>query len=132
MRIKISTFLFLILICFFSCQKTDINGDLDGEWEVMSVTPSPPMWDKDERIFYNFGQHVCQLTVYGGPFTEGNMTYNGEEMNLDFPFIDTPSKELQIKQYGIYSNPVSFKVHFESKTRLVLSNDESTVILRKF
>lgn len=121
-----------ILIFLVSCQKTPINGNLDGEWEVMEVIPSPPDWGKETRLFYNFGHHVCQLTVYGGPFTLGNLAYNGEEMTLEFPFINTPVQELQLKQYGIFSNPVSFNVSFESKTRIILSNEESTVILRKF
>lgn len=134
---KILSFLVpaLILVCCFvttGCQKLPINGNLDGEWEVMEVTPAPPEWDVDTRIFYNFSRHVCQLTVYGYPFTVGNLSYNGETIWLDFPYIETPAEELQLKQYGIYSNPVSFDVYFEGKSRMILKNSESTVVLRKF
>lgn len=122
----------LFAISLSSCQKKPINGWLDGEWEVMEVTPAPPQWDQDLRIFYNFSRTVCQLTVYGGPFTAGNMVYDGEFLYIDFPLIKTPEEELTLKQYGIYSNPVSFKVEFDGKKRLILSNDQSLVILRKF
>lgn len=131
-------FLQFSLLCIFlsviltGCQKTPINGDLDGEWEVMEVYPDPPEWDKDLRIFYNFSRSACQLTQYGGPFTLGNLVYEGSTITLKFPFIHTESEELQLKQYGIYSNPVSFEVEFQGKRKLILSNEESTVILKKF
>lgn len=116
-----------------TCQKTPINGDLDGEWEVMEVYPEPPAWSQpDLRFFYNFSRNVCQLTVYGGSFTLGNLTYDDVRIDLYFPFIENENQELQLKQYGIYTNPVSFDVYFENKNRLILSNEESTVVLRKF
>lgn len=128
---------FFLLISFIgyltlSCQKKAINGSLDGEWEVIQVTPVPPEWGKDTRIFYNFSRDVCQLTEYGLPFTVGNMVYNGETMTLYFPFIDSSDKELQLKQYGIYRNPITLDVIFEGKSRLTLTNDEVRIDLKKF
>lgn len=126
-------YVFLAAVLTFSqCTKTPINGHLDGEWEVMEVTPMPPAWDRDIRIFYNFQLHVCQLTEYGYPFTEGNLAYTGDKMTLEFPFVNTPAKELQLKQYGIYTNPITFNVSFENKNRMILSNDDVQIVLRKF
>lgn len=122
--------IFLILVS--GCTKTPINGNLDGEWEVMEVFPSPPEINLETRYFYNFQLHVCQLTVYGGPFAYGNLSYNGEIMSLDFPYIENESQELMLKQYGIYTNPITFNVEFEGKTRLILSNDDVYIVLRKF
>ena len=115
-----------------TCQKTPINGDLDGEWEVMEVYPEPPEWDSDLRLFYNFSRSVCQLTVYGGPFTLGNLTYEDNVVTLYFPFIETEYQELQLKQYGIFTNPISFNAEFEGNRKLILSNENTIVILRKF
>lgn len=135
-KLKTSSILLLGMIAFlsgiFSCTKTPINGNLDGEWEVVEVTPAPPVWDEKTRIFYNFQLHVCQLTFYGYPFTNGNLSYNGETITMDFPYIRTPDEKFVLKQYGIFSNPVSFNVYFENKNRLILSNDETTVVLKKF
>ena len=122
----------LVSLLFAACQKVPVNGNLDGEWEVMEVYPAPPEWDRNIRLFYNFSRSVCQLTEYGGPFTLGNLVNNGETIYLNFPFINSPGAELQLKQYGIFTNPVSFNVEFEGKSRLILSNEESTVILKKF
>lgn len=122
----------LLPLLFAGCQKTPINGNLDGQWEVIEVTPNPPQWNGEDRLFYSFGHHVCQLSIYGGPFTNGNLLYEDDTMTLYFPFVSSPSQQLQLKQYGIYSNPITFKVTFDSKNRMTLSNDESTVILKKF
>lgn len=52
----------------FICQKAPINGNLDGQWEVVEVNPHPEVEILDQRLFYNFYRHVCQLTYYGGFF----------------------------------------------------------------
>lgn len=130
--IKLYLVSFLAILLSQGCTKTPINGNLDGEWEVIEVIPEPPAVENETRYFYNFSLHVCQLTVYGYPFRSGNLRYDGETMSLDFPYINTPEEELILKQYGIFSNPVTFDVYFENKSRLILSNDESTVVLKKF
>lgn len=126
--------LLLLMVEFMTggCQKLPLNGDLDGEWEVIEVIPSPPANGIDTRYFYNFSRHVCQLTVYGNVFTVGNLVYDEDTMTLDFPYIRTPEEKLTLKQYGIYENPVSFNVYFETKTRLILSNEDVSIILKKF
>ena len=122
----------IIIMNFNGCTKAPINGNLDGEWEVMDVVPSPPSWDHETRFFMSFYMHVCQLTIYGYPFTQGNMRYDDNTISLDFPFIKTPEEQLQLMQYGIYSNPVTFNVEFHGKYKMTLYNDESTITLRKF
>ena len=122
----------LLTISVLACQKTPINGNLDGEWEVMEVSPAPVTGNSSTRVFYSFSHHVCQLSFFGAPFTNGNLVYTGDSMTLDFPFAQSPEDNLILQQYGIFSNPVSFDVYFESKTRMILTNDVSTVVLRKF
>lgn len=132
-KISLSFIAVLILLpTLFACTKTPINGNLDGEWEVMEVYPEPPKAEEEVRLFYNFSRNVCQLTVYGGSFTLGNMTYDGETLWLNFPFISTPLQETQLKRYGILTNPVTFNVEFDGKNRMILSNEDSVIILRKF
>lgn len=120
----------LFLTFFFSCQKAPINGDLDGQWEVMEVEPEPMETNIPTRIYYNFSLHVCALSYYGGTFAFANMTYTGDELYLDFPSIKDHER-ITLRQYGILSNPVNFKVTFSGKKNLVLSNDKSTVVLVK-
>lgn len=114
-----------------ACQKAPINGALDGQWEVKEVYPQPEVIIIDERLFYNFSLHVCDLTYYGALFTQGNMQYDGETLWLEFPFAKNEKEILALKQYGILSNPVSFNVDFSDKHHLTLSNDDSVVVLVK-
>lgn len=124
------TLIFVSLIP--GCQKTPINGNLDGEWEVMEVITENVKPEPSDRYFYNFSRHVCQLTLFGYPFTNGSLIYDGDIMTLNFPFVVSTSEKDLLKQYGIFTNPVSFDVKFEGKSRLILSNDETLIILKKF
>lgn len=73
---------FLLLLISFSCQKSPINGDLDGQWQVMDVSPEPMEKPIEQRIYYCFSLHVCQLTYYDGVFTAGNMAFDGKLSTL--------------------------------------------------
>lgn len=113
------------------CQKSPINGDLDGQWQVMDV--SPALSDTpDARFYMCFYLHVCQLSIDGPVWTTGNMSYDGSSLSLDFP--DAEENELKdfYKFYGIDSNPVTFTVKSINGKSMVLTNGPTTVTLRKF
>lgn len=122
----------LMTIHMGSCQKSPINGDLDGQWQVMDVIPAPPDTIIPERLYYCFALHVCQLTKYGGGFTTGNMLYEGNRLWLEFPHAGSIISQQTLKQYGIYSNPVTFTVEHLDKKKLVLRDGDVTVTMRKF
>lgn len=123
---------FLASIC--SCQKSPINGDLDGQWQVLSVEPLPvdpdPMFDT--RLYYCFYMHVCQLSIPGGVWIDGNMDYSGNQLSIDFPKLLNPLELNALSQYGINSNPVVFQVEYLDRKKLVLRDGETVVTLRKF
>ena len=121
----------LLFLCFLSACKTPINGWLDGQWEVMNVSPVPQVEIIDQRLFYNFNLHVCDLTYYGGMFSAANLQYDGETLSLQFPYATSENSILTLRQYGILSNPVVFNVEFKDKHNLILFNEESTVVLKK-
>lgn len=127
--VMVSLLTFIILP---SCQKSPINGDLDGMWQVMAVTPTPEEDIIHERLYYNFSLHVCMLSYYGGGVTQGNMEFNGSELYLDFPNGTGPLTVLKMHQYGIYSNPVVFKIEYLDKNKLIMRDGDVTVTLRKF
>ena len=114
-----------------SCTKSPINGDLDGQWEVMDVYPSPSVNIIPERLYYNFSLHVCMLSYYGGTFLFANMVYDGDTLILDFAEDKNEEDILALQQYGILTNPVTFKVKYTDKHHLTLYNDQSEVILVK-
>ena len=126
----ISVFLFQGLTC---CQKASINGDLDGRWQILEIENSGEVeYVKDKQLYYNFYMHVCNLSFYGGIFTEANFHYNDNLITLDFPYIDSPEKMDKLKEYGIYSTTVEFNVVYLDNKKLIMQNDESVITLRKF
>lgn len=115
---------------FTGCQKAPINGELDGQWQVTDTTPLPSV-EPDVRLYYNFSLHVCSLSYYGGYFLSGNMTYDEKTLTLHFPFAYVEHEMLDLTQFGIHSNPVTFNVEFKGHNTLILTNEESTVMLRR-
>lgn len=128
----IITIFLLVVPILQCCQKAPINGDLDGQWEVIEVNPEADHIEVDARLFYNFYLHVCQLTYYGGYFLDGDMTFNGETLWIDFPYELNDWQLITLKQYGINENPVVFDVEFPSKNRMILKNEDVVITLKKF
>lgn len=114
------------------CQKAPKNGWLDGMWEVKQVTVGDKVIEPRDRIFYNFYMDVCSLSYYGGPYTDANMIYDGETLYLDFPYARDEHNMGKLRNYGIYTNPVTFYVHFETDERLILRDGDIVVSLIKF
>lgn len=126
-------FVALCLTGLTNCQKSSINGDLDGRWQVMEIIVDDNSFNiKDEQLYYNFYLHVCNLSYYGGVYTEGNLEYDGKELKMTFPNLEYGEPTTNLMRFGIYSNPVEFTVLSIDKKRLVMENDKSMVILRKF
>lgn len=115
------------------CQKASINGDLDGRWQIIEIETDNEIEDvKDNQLYYNFYMHVCNLSYYGGVFTEAVLSYDNNIIELFFPYIQTDYGEMVLTQYGIYSNPVKFKVVYLDKKKLVMQNDNVIITCRKF
>ena len=133
---------FLVLLFFISviipfmisgCQKASINGDLDGKWQIMEIETDHEIEDvKDNQLYYNFYMHVCNLSYYGGVFSEAVLSYENNTLRLFFPYIHTDYGVTVLTQYGIYSNPVEFKVVYLDKKKLVMQNDKVIITCRKF
>lgn len=126
-------FAVVTVLCLNGCQKSPINGKLDGMWQVMSVVPEPEVKPYEANIYYNFYMHTVQLSVaVQGVWTSGNMTYDGESLTMDFPYVSNQTHLDRLGQYGIGSNPVTFAVVELTGKRLVLRDGDTVVTMRKF
>lgn len=121
-----------------SCRKDYINGDLDGIWEVKEIIDNGETRVPELRRFMRFEFHVCQLsgwedgTQEGRPFANGNMTYNGSELVLDFPFVTNEADMKTLSTWGIMTNPVTFTVKSIDSKRMTLEAGDVTLRLIKF
>lgn len=137
--VKIKHNIIVVIICFScyiiltGCQKSPINGDLDGRWQILEIEHNNEIeLIKDQQLYYNFYLHVCNLSYYGMIYTDGNLEYKDDIITLDFPYITAENEMKNLNRYGIYSNPVKFEVFYLDKKKLVMGNDESVITLRKF
>ena len=130
--ILLSLLVFLPLF-LIGCQKDSINGHLDGRWQIMEIETDGEVNEvKDQQLYYNFYMHVCNLSFYGGVFAEANFILENNIIYLSFPYINTPDRFESLSNYGIYSNPVEFRVVYLDKKKLIMENDESIITCRKF
>lgn len=124
-----------VFICITGgCQKSPINGDLDGQWQICDVTPAPQEEILKSKLYYCFYMHTCQLTSPGYTIVRGNFTYDGNTIMIDFPSYDDEKESIiaSMKQYGIYNNPVTFNVKYLDSEKLIIENQDATITLRKF
>lgn len=136
-------FIILLMVALHldGCQKMPINGDLDGQWQVMEVTTdgqtvTPP---QGSRFYYNFYLHVCQLSVEYGrpPMLAANMDYEGSTIYLDFPFIKEDKVDQEwigkLKYWGLPEyGEVTFEIQKLTDKLLILKSGTSTVSCRRF
>lgn len=130
--INILTFILLLNLFLTGCQKESTNGELDGQWQIISVSPAVTDPVISGNLYMNFYRSVCQLSFYDDAFAPGTLEYNGSSLTLHFPYNDLNEVGDAFKEYGIYSNPVTFDVSFPSKHKMILKNQEATVYLRKY
>lgn len=128
---------FILLGCLYvlnlvsSCQKASTNGYLDGRWQVMEILSPKEDWE-DRQRYFNFYRSVCNLSYYGGIFTEGNVKYEYPLLELSFPYITEESEYKELSDFGIESNPVIFTVEKLTSKQLILKEGDIRIILRKF
>lgn len=117
----------LITLGMASCRKGSINGDLDGQWQIMEMedlvtgetTPQ-------QQLYYCLYLHTVNLT--GAGLKPGNMTYEGKHLILEFPL--TPVS--QLKPWGIYASPTDFEIEHLTSSRLVMKSDRVRIHFRKY
>lgn len=132
-----------------SCRKAPINGDLDGQWQIMSIENPLPLPAPDlTRKYFTVNLHVFQCWSIDYPIAmSANMIYDKEKKTLLLDFADynkDPEPEdlnsvkiyepYRLRAFGIYAQKVKFEIKTLSSKSLVLINPESgtTITCRKF
>lgn len=119
-------------LCTPSCQKAPVNGHLDGQWQVMEISPAPSD-PSQARMYYCFSLHTVQLSYSDLPaWTSGNMTFSGSRLALEFPYAEGDVSRARLRQFGIGANPVVFEVPLLTSRRLTLQKGDTVITLRKF
>lgn len=133
----------LISVLFFSCDKVDCNGDLDGQWQMTEwTTPSGELVGNNEmQIYYSF-----QLQMMG--FQRLSATNNGRQRssfeNKGFAIrIYDPIEYLGaghdsilpmdvLSRYGVPSDGIMKIEHLSSQKMVLSSAEKGRLSFRKY
>ena len=131
-RIVASVAIVLILATLASCRKGGINGDLDGQWRVLTVEDlSTGTVTEPTNIFYCFYLHTVNLSNPGVAAT-GIMTYSGTSLTLEFPYFPANYTEGTLSSWGIYTTETNFKIERLNSNHLTIASTRSRITMRKF
>lgn len=135
-------FFIILLLAFItsSCDKMPCNGDLDGMWQLMSISnDSIETSTKDLKIYYSFQLHLLQLNKETSPYKRFYAHFNHsndslkiydvcEKSDLNI-FISNPDT---LKEFGITELKDGFKVNSLNSKTMILEKEGTTLTFRKF
>ncbi|MDE5877788.1 MAG: lipocalin-like domain-containing protein [Muribaculaceae bacterium] len=125
--------LLTVMLMSVSCQKMPVNGHLDGQWRVASISLDGEEVPLDGTVFWNMSLHVAQFIRDNDLKATANMVYDSDEGTLYFDIPADRYYPYSLRLCGIYSNPSLFHVDLLTRDRLVVSDtDGITVELYKF
>lgn len=114
------------------CCDSDLNGDLDGQWQLMSITRSDGTSMAPDQKYYLFAMHMAMLREPGRDGIPGNMTYDEKAglITIDFP------RKASLGAWGLPDSPCSVELTIESLSRnhlvMTVAADSTLLSLRKF
>lgn len=132
MRLTYKIFLLLVAVLLAagasSCRKGSINGDLDGQWQVMAIEYNDGSTVHPESTYYCLFLHTFNLTRTGYGTVSGNMIYEGDRLSLEAPYAEPA----QLTAWGINSKVTDFRIMKLTGSRMTLKSDYALIDLRKF
>lgn len=133
----------LFVLTLSGCQKWSHNGDIDGQWQVLSVNDSgvEVQFPDDEIYYYNFYLHTFQLTYTGKRSIQmtGNMTYSkgDDKIGLVLGFVAEGNVSQYLMDRLVYwgmpkSGEVVMDVKELTSSRLIMEHNGVVITCRKF
>ena len=116
------------IVLMTGCRKRSINGDLDGQWQIMEITLADGTVENPEQYYYWLYLHTVNLTNVKGAMITGNMEYGGNTLTLKFPTNEASS----MLRWGIDAKETTFEVKHLSHSGMTLHSDYATIEFRKF
>lgn len=119
----------IVAITATGCHYHNINGDLDGQWQLMSITAPDGTEKAVASTYYAIQMHTVNLRPGG---TTGNLTYTkGQKtMAIEFPL------GAKLSRWGLPDSPstVTFTIIELTSDHLMMKvdNNNNTLTLRKF
>lgn len=127
------------------CQKSPINSDIEGHWQLMEyITNTNRTTHPCERIYYSIQLWVVEVAEKGG--NQGLQSFRGryhyDETTNKVHFTDMstyattensrPATVEELLPYGLNNVNTELEVLEKGKKRLVLRSDYATLYLKRF
>lgn len=133
--------LLITLICALmavSCRETDINGKLDGMWQLMEISKGDEssFYVKEDRIYYSFKLDLMSIRRIGSKELLARFNHVGDSLQFydirDAAANDVMATLEELSAYGLSDLKEHFSVEELSSSRMVLRSKYSTLSFRKF
>lgn len=130
-----------------SCESYQINGNLDGFWQVKSIEnkQTGEVTQCKGDIYYSFQRELVLISYVSPNIPTGQMkenyvayfTHENDVITMtDFRiYLDREGKQAplsKLAKFGLYDTFNTFRVEKLDKTSLILNSKEARIILRKF
>lgn len=138
-----------------SCDKTPMNGDLDGMWRLTEMHSKPtadaPTYSlqavlEAQRIFWNFQLRLLSIQNHDGlANSETNETvarfeHSGNRLHVTHTYIHHRAEDIlitdpattQLEHVGIRGCSSSFEVKCLTSKRMVLCSERDSLVFRKY
>lgn len=127
-RIYIFILLAMLSITSQSCRVTSNHGDLDAQWQVMSIELADGTTRQPDRLYYAFFRSVVNLRGAGLPMQAGNVSFDGDKLMLSMPYSTTDD----LLPWGMNATETTFQVRQLTKRKMTLVSDYAVIEFRKF
>lgn len=132
----------ILSFCVVSCDKIPENGDLDGNWQLLTIeehNSGEVVSVKEQKVFWAV---QLKLIAYKGADNSylSRFVYDGDSLFLynfyrhtryeDYLLTDSSTTELE--KLGIHGISGRFAVESLDKKRMVLNSNDSRLVFRKF
>lgn len=144
---KIYLFLIAIVACIItSCEnKWPINGDLDGQWQLMTLEQDGKIKEmKEERVYWNFQLHMlmlCSKEIYYAHFEHDGSTirlfdisFSSANEKAEDDNIRMSEEEIKsiLSPLGISKKNETYEIERLTDETMILKTDDKLLRFRKF
>lgn len=132
---------FSIIVCLIltSCRNTDINGKLDGMWQLTTIdyTDSTSVDKKSERIYYSIQLHLINLRRAGvSPEYMGRFVQSKDSLIISDFRIYTEEDKLatveELQPFGLSQTTTRFGIEKLTGSGMILKSGYARLHFRKW
>lgn len=130
------------LLGFASCEKKDINGDLDGQWQLMrweAKANDSIIADGPTRLYWTVKLQLVKISGKANdsdksmPDILSEYRYTGDSLILTQAYARPDDHKVELSELKTLGVPADGRMKIESldSRSLVLSSDENVLYFRK-